>query len=314
MTHLLTLTFQGEVRASGPLSSEDEREVARAAFPLAPPRDATVREGYRAYKMAPLASGRVLLSAISNRGDVDSYDRPVLRAIGCLLEAEELAGALRDPAAVWQVLADFEIDTGTGVFEQRVAELSIHVSQPAFEQFRARLGRSRLFYPQLAAALDAEAVDLYFGSAGDPPRQLQPVLGLLSRKQLSRLHLVIGGEPSELREPLLGLTESAPASARKGRGLLSGLFGKKDDQPAVAVDFESEDVFGSRAEGPVGLTDAIVDQQPWPVALPDLDRYQVMLECLDQGRSLFEVLPELDELRQAIKRLEALSKELARRR
>ncbi|MEE8525774.1 MAG: hypothetical protein V3T72_17690 [Thermoanaerobaculia bacterium] len=314
MTTLFTLTFQGQVEAAGPLQADDERRVARAAFPLSPPRDAAVRDGYRAFKMAPLESGRVLLSAVANRGDRDRYQRPVLRAVGCVLEPAEMAAALRDPAAVWEALEGCEIGAGAEAFERRVSELSIHTAPAAFERFRSTLERSGAFHARLAAALDAEAVDLYLGSAAGAAEKLQPALGLLPLKRLRRLHLAIGGERSELREPVLGLIESAPESVRKGRGLLSGLFGKKEAQEAVAVDFAGEEVFGSRPAGAIGLAAAIADQRPWPVALPELDRYQVLLECLDRGRSLFEILPELEELRRAVRRFEDLSEELAPRR
>jgi hypothetical protein len=315
MTTLFTLTFQGEVEADGRLQGDEGREAARAAFPLSPPRDAAVRDGYRALKMAPLKSGRVLLSAVTNRGDRDTYQRPVLRAVGCILEPAEMEGAWRDPAAVWEALAEGEIDAGGAAFERRVVELSIHTAAAAFERFRDVLERSGAFYARLAAALEAETVDLYTGSTAAAAELLQPAFGLLPRTRLSRLHLAIGGERADAREPILALAETAPESVKKGRGLLSGLLGRRqEEQSAVAVDFEDEEVYGSRSDGPKALAAAIADRRPWPVALPELDRYELLLECLDDGRPLFEALPELDELRRAVHRLEDLSRELAPKR
>ncbi len=311
MTTLLEMTFQGETRAVGPLDPAEEREVGRAAFPLAPPRDATERDDFIAFKMAPLPSGRVLLSAIHNRGDRDAYDRPVLRANGCVLQAADLTGALRDPAAVWRTLEDFDADRGSGDFERRVAELSIHASEPAFERFREALARSWDFQARLAAVLGSKSLDLYLGApSAAAPELLQPAFGLLSTSRLCQLELAIGGEISEVREAMLGLPAEAPPSVGKGRGMLSRFVGRKqdDDSADVAVDFRNEKVYGSRSKGPVELARAITDPEPWPVAMPTRDRYQVLLECLDSGRSLFDVLPELDALRRAIQRLEKLSK------
>ena len=319
MTTLFTLTFQGEVESAG-LQGDDARELTRAAFPLSPPRDAAVRDGYRAFKMAPLGSGRTMLSAVANRGDRDRYQRPVLRAVGCVLEAADLAGPARDPVAVWEALAGGDVDTGSlegsaEAFERRVAERSIHATPAAFERFRAALERTGAFYARLAAAFEAETVDVYAGSAAAAPEKLRPAFGLLPLARLGKIDMAVGGERADVREPILVLAEEAPESVQKGRGLLSNLFGRqKEDTPALAVDLRDEEVYGSRAEGPQVLAAAIADRRPWPVALSELDRYQLLLECLDDGRSLFEALPELEELRRAVRRLEELSRALTPRR
>jgi hypothetical protein len=319
MTTLFTLTFQGEVESAG-LQGDDARELTRAAFPLSPPRDAAVRDGYRAFKMAPLGSGRTMLSAVANRGDRDRYQRPVLRAVGCVLEAADLAGPARDPVAVWEALAGGDVDTGSlegsaEAFERRVAERSIHAAPAAFERFRAALERTGAFYARLAAAFEAETVDVYAGSAAAAPEKLRPAFGLLPLARLGKIDMAVGGERADVREPILVLAEEAPESVQKGRGLLSNLFGRqKEDTPALAVDLRDEEICGSRAEGPKALAAAIADRRPWPVALSELDRYQLLLECLDDGHSLFEALPELEELRRAVRRLEELSRALTPRR
>ena len=59
---------------------------------------------------------------------------------------------------------------------------------------------------------------------------------------------------------------------------------------------------------------AIADRRPWPGAPDELQRYRVLLECLDspEARSPFEVVPELEEARQTVQRIEKLAKELRR--
>lgn len=317
MGSVITLLFQGEVRASPPLAAADEREALHAAFPLSPPRDALSREDFRAWKMAPLSSGRLLLTTILNRGDVDDYDRPVLRAHGCLLESGEMTGALRDPTAIFEALESCEVEQGFEALARRVEALSIHSAPEAFALFRAALERAGAFHARAAAALGEETADLYVGDPGSALDLLRPALGLLPRRRLHRLHLAIGAEASDYREPLLALAGGAPDSWREG-GLLSGLFGrKKDERSAVAVDFESREVFGKRADGPAALAAAVADGRPWP-GIPDArDRYRVLLECLDaaaDGNPLtpFEVVAELEEMRRTVRRIEKLSSDLAR--
>ncbi len=95
MTTLFTLTFQGELTAAGPLSPEEAREAARSAFPMSPPRDAALKPGFRAFKMAPLESGRLLFATVENQDDRDGYDRPVLRAA---VHRGTVGGVIGDPA------------------------------------------------------------------------------------------------------------------------------------------------------------------------------------------------------------------------
>ncbi len=312
MANLRTLPFQGEVEAQAPLATDDEREVVHVAFPLTPPRDATTRTDFRAWKVVPLTSGRLLFSSIVNRGDQDGYGRPVLRANGCVLAAEELTGGLRDPAAVWEALEDLDLGQGFEAFARRVEALSIHSDPEAFARFRAELERAGAFHARAAAALGKDTADLYLGDTGRALDLLRPALGLLPLARLAHLHLAIGAEPSDHREPLLGLAGFAPEEWREG-GLLSGLFGrKKDDRSDAAADFETREVFGVRGDGPAALAEAIADPQPWPAGLDGHDRYRVLLECLDADKQPFEVVPELEELRQAVRRIERLSKELSR--
>ena len=322
MASLITLLFQGEVKAAGALAADEEREVAHAAFPLSPQRDATGREDFQAWKIAPLSSGRTLISTIVNRGDVDEYDRPVLRAIGCLLEAGEMRGALRDPTAVWEALLDCrpedgDLEAGLAGLDRRAADLSIHSSPEAYALFRAELERSGDFHARVAAALVEGTAELYLGDPSRALDLLRPALGLLPLERLRKLHMAIGAELSDYREPVLGLAGEAPESWRGG-GVLSGLFGrKKDEQSDAAVDFASQRAFGFRSKGPRGLARAIADPLPWPGGRQERERYRILLQCLDGGedggaRSPFDLVPELAELRQAIQRLEKLSSELAK--
>ncbi len=335
MTTLITLLFQGEVETdpSGAtsLSTDEAREVVHAAFPMSPPRDATARPGFRAWKMVPLTSGRILLSTVVNRGEEDDYGRPVLRANGCLLAAGEMTGALRDPTAIWEALegrpkgaqaghvpegaqAGHVPATDFDAFVNRVETSSIHSSPEAFALFRAELERAGAFHARAAAVLSEETADLYFGDVDRALDLLRPALGLMPSGRLERLHLAIGAEASDAREPILGMAGGAPDSWREG-GLLSGLFGrKKDDRSEAAADFDSQEVFGTRASGPAALVDGIADPRRWPLGLDGHDRYRMLLECVDAGgdMTLFDAVPELDELRRTVERLGKLSKDLGR--
>ncbi len=314
MPTLITLLFQGEVEdPSGAtlVSADEAREVVHAAFPMSPPRDAATRQDFHAWKMVPLTSGRILLSAVFNGGEEDEYGRPVLRANGCLLAAGEMIGGLRDPTAIWEALAgplpgDFE------VFASRVEASSIHSAPEAFALFRAELERAGAFHARAAAVLSEETADLYLGDVDRALDLLRPALGLLPAARLERLHLAIGAEDSDPREPVLGLAGGAPESWREGGGLLSGLFGRKQEgQSDAAADFESQEVFGTRAIGPSSLAAAIAEPDPWP-GLDNHDRYRVLLECADAGTSPFDAVPELDRLRRTVERIEKLSKDLGK--
>ncbi|MEM7354701.1 MAG: hypothetical protein AAF657_28085 [Acidobacteriota bacterium] len=322
MASLITLLFQGEVTTAGPLGDEEAREVAHAAFPLSPPRDATGRVDFRAWKIAPLTSGRTLISTILNRGDVDEYDRPVLRAIGCLLEQREMQGPLRDLTAVWQALEGCRPESGDlaaelGGLESRAAEQSIHSSPEAYALFRVELERSGDFHSRVAAALIEETTELYLGDLSRGLDLLRPALGLLPLERLHQLHMAIGTELSDYREPVLGLAGVAPDSWHRV-GVLSRLLGRsKDLQSAAAVDFESGKAFGFSSNGPRALTQAIADPLPWPGGRQERERYRILLQCLDgsdEGNrpSPFEVVPELEDMRQAVQRLEKLSTDLAK--
>ncbi len=316
MATLVTLLFQGEVEAAEPLAATEEREIVHAAFPLSPARDATTRPDFRAWKIVPLSSGRLLLTTVVNRGEQDEYGRPVLRANGCVLAPAEMAGGLRDPAAIWEALESLELGRGFEAFAGRAEALSIHSAPEAFALFQAELERAGAFHARAAAVLCEETADLYLGDAGRALDLLRPALGLLPLGRLRRLHLAIGAEDTGHREPILGLAGMAPESWREG-GLLSGLFGrKKEGQSAAAADFETQEAFGIRGNGPEALVQAIADR-PWPAGLDGHDRYRVLLECLDASqdgatRSLFDAVPELDELRQTLRHIERLSKDLAR--
>ncbi len=321
MATLLTLVFQGEVTATETLGADEEREVVHTAFPLSPPRDATAHDNFRAYKIAPLTSGRTLISTISNRGDVDDYDRPVLRAMACLMDRTELAGPARDLTAVWTALATSNLEQGYAGLAGQIADRSIHASPEAFALFQTELDRSAEFYARLAAVLIEDSADLYWGNLANTPERVldlwRPVFGLLPLSRLQQLHLAIGGEATDVREPLLGMPGAVPESWREG-GVLSSLFGrKKEPRSEAAADLESQEVFGTRSKGPRALVDAIVDAEPWPTGSRDQERYRVLLSCLDSSsdgrkQTPFDVMPELDELRRAIQRIEQLSSDLNR--
>lgn len=313
MATLFTLTFQGQVEIQGAANGDEEQEISRQAFPLTLPRDAAVREGFRAWKVAPLTSGRLLVSVVANRGDKDSYGRPVLSARGTLLAEEELAGPARDLSAVWSVLEGERVVEHATLLHQ-VELLSTQCAEEAFAQVQRELTQAGPFFARFAGALrDAKEVDLYLGHADQTPKLLQPAFALLPLSVLKGLHLAIGSEVSEYREPILGLAGSAPEAEKKG--FLGGLFKKDSQDGGVVVDFPRQEVREGETEGPQGLVRAIADPQPWPDGLHGIERYRVLLSRLDAAdggrpKTLFETRPGLEELRQAIRRLEALDKEL----
>ena len=307
MTTCFTLTFQGTLESEGTVPESEAREISRHAFPLNLPRDAAVRDGFRSYKLAPLSSGRLLASVVANRGDRDSYDRPVLRAHGALLDSTDLEGPARDLCTVWDVLD--QQPEGEAAFAQELQTRSIASSEQAFQAFSEDLARAPDFYAHLAEALGQETVDLYFG--GEPTtRDLQVAMGLLPVSHLSRLHLVLGTEESEYREPLLGFSGAAPPEEDKG--FLGGLFGKGKDEEGVIVDLVGRQVRGLQAEGPRGLAQALATSEPWPNGTGGLERYNTLLRCLDSSLTPFDAHPELARMRRAIEDLEELSEELSR--
>lgn len=312
MPTLFTLTFQGTLEPAAAVPEPEAREISRHAFPLNPPRDAAVREGFRSYKLAPLSSGRLLASVVANRGDRDSYQRPVLRAHGALLDDTDLGGPARDLCAVWEALD--QLPEEDAAFAHELENRSIASSEEAFGAFSETLARAPEFYAQLADALGEETVDLYSG--GEPTtRDLRAAMGLLPASRLARLHLALGAEDSEYREPLLGFTGQAPPEEEKG--FLGGLFGGKGKgESGVVVDLVGRRVRGHRGEGPRGLAHTLADSTPWPDGTGGLERYATLLRCLESPRSEpltpFDAHPELARLRRAIADLEHLSEELSR--
>ena len=170
MTTLFTLTFQGERHRRRPPLRARRRGKRHAGLPdvAAAGRGAPARlprlQGRRPSRAAGCCSRRSRTGATS-----DGYDRPVLRATGCLLEAAEASGALRDPTAVWEALGDGDVAAGADAFERRVAALSIHTAPEAFALFRAELEHAGAFYARIADLLSEEPVDLYLEDAGLGP-------------------------------------------------------------------------------------------------------------------------------------------------
>ena len=311
MATLFTLTFQGQVETTGPASDDEERGITRHAFPLNPPRDAAVRDGFRAFKCAPLGSGRLLVSVVSNRGDRDKYDRPVLRALGVLLAPEEIRGPMRDLCAVWDALE--ETPESGEQLTSRVEALSMGASEEAYGEVREALQDRGDFYADLADALEHESVDLFAGHLEDGNHFLRPLFALLPTGRLRKLHLAIGSDAGEYREPILCLPGIAPEPEEKG--FLGGLFGKNKGPEGVIADLPRGDLQGHRGEGPRSLVRSIVDPRPWPDGSEGLERYRVLMQCVDATefggpKDPFEASTELAALRQTIRDLEALSEEL----
>lgn len=313
MGYLFSAIFQGELTTEASLDSARQREIARHAFPSTPPRDAAAQQGFRAHKIAPLEGGEILLST-STGGARDDFGRSVLQAKGCVLDASQLTGALRDLVAAWQVLEKVDLAEGFEGFWKRAHQVSFSTSPDAFQKIQAPLANHGPFHARLAEVLNDDRVDLYLGSIGGL-ELIRPALALLPLARIRRLHLVLGGELSEYRESVVGLAETAPSGLdHPKRGVLDNLLKRRGD---ISVDFANHEVYGAISDGPLGLAQAIVDPQPWPDGLLDLPRYQVLLQCIDaeqKGRGAptpFDFRPDLAELRQSIHDLEDLSKELA---
>lgn len=314
MAYLFSVLFQGELTTEASVGEAQRREVERQAFPSVPPRDAASRESFRAYKIAPLEGGQLML-ATSAGGGRDPFGREVLRATGCVLDASQLTGALRDLCAAWRVLGEIDLAEGFEGLWNRVNGKSLATAPGAFEFFQGALERGASFHARLAEVFNDNKVDLYLGS-GEPLELIRPALGLLPLSRLRRLQLVLGGELSEYREAAVGLAEKAPPGlVHPDKGVVGKFLYRRSGDPA-SVDFENRQVYGAMSDGPLGLVEAITDPRPWPDGLTGLARYQVLLQCIDASRkgrgapTPFDIRPDLAELRQSIQDLERLSKEL----
>ncbi len=319
MITVATMTFQGEPTASGPLGSDERRELRRAAFPLSPPRDATRRDGYRALKCAPLSSGRFSVSVSANTGEQDEHGRPVLRAVTALIEPGDMRGALRDVVALWCALTRWTSETDAQELGARAAAYS-PVEDPArFADLRAELARSPRLHAALSWGLGADhPLDVYLGDRGAVDA-LAPALLFLPLERLLRLELCVGGVLSHRRERCLALPGAPPADDASLLPRLVDLVlrsARPGRRPLVA--FGDGEVTGLTGAGPRRLVEELARERGWPGGVDSHDRLRLMLEVIDAparlGRpvSLFDVSPELRSILSTIRAVEGVDEEATR--
>jgi hypothetical protein len=304
MAGLFSCTFQGETQFEGAVTAPSQ-EVARHAFPIAPPSTAPMDPAYRSYKTAPLPERRLLVAFTSSRGDRDKFGRPVLTARGCILESSELKGPFRDLAAIWTVLARDGVPTW-GEFETDVLAESIQENRDAFHEVIRQLNAEGQFYASVAAALAAPPATIFVPDDADVAVLLRPALALLPRHSLLRLHFASGSAVADDHEPVIATTDAKTDDSRAG----SRWWGGRSN--AKIVDFKDRTVQGLSANALAAVATAVADPGAWP-SLDMHERYEVILRCLDSlempgaPRSPFEIVAGLEETRRGIKRVEAFA-------
>jgi hypothetical protein len=309
---LFTVVFQGEPVVVGDLGGEELRDCQREAFPRSPRRDATSDPEYRAFKISPLRSGRLLFSAISNGGARDAHGRPTLRATGCVIDRDSLAGPLRDPAAIWSALPGWEPAQGADAFVGAVARESVWESQEAFDDIRELLAAEGPFHASVASVLTRQKALLSAGDGLEVVAALKPALLLLPAARLFKLELATGSVDSDARENVIGVRDRIGPG--EPGGLLGNLLGRRRGGAAPSVDFETRTTSGAD-EGPIDLVSALTNPAPWP-GVADRSRLQLLLGTLDapfvRGRPAtpFDLSPELDALRKSVQQIEQLTRQL----
>jgi len=301
MIALFSLTYQGQPEVCGAIDPDELREAQREAFPRSPRRDAFSDPAYHCEKAAPLSTGRLLLSAVSNRSESDAHGRPVLRANACLIDREALGGPLRDLGAAWPALSEWSPADGIDGYLGRVGESSAWNSDSAAEVSRALFALEGGFLAGAAQALLGPRVDVWAPAGMDIAQALRPAFLLLPASRLLQLEFATGSIDGSGRERILGLVGQAEIH-RPGR--LQGLMGHK----LAAIDC------GERLapkEGPVELAAALGDA-PWP-GLSVRERMRLLLGWVDSGAasSPFNYAPALDALRSAVRRVERIERGLA---
>jgi hypothetical protein len=311
---LLTLTFQGEPTVSGALDGEELRECQREAFPRSPRRDAATNADYRSFKLAPLRSGRLLLSTVCNRSETDVHGRAALRAMGCVIDRDAASGPARDLTAVWSSLTSWTPAISMDEFMTAVTKTSALENDQLFTDLHERFTADAPFYAAAASALTKRQVNLLLSPGEDVVHLLRPVLLLLPASRLFRLELATGSVDSDTREATLGFIGSNNNHGEESSGGLLGNLLRRRQGGAASIDFRAKLVTGAD-EGPIDLVSAVIDTAAWG-HIPPRERFRLLLRTLDSqwvgGRQLtpFDLAPELDEMRRTVQRIEGLSKKL----
>lgn len=308
------LTFQGKIEPDGALDDRDAAQVQDHAFPCAHTAELedTAR---RAFKIAPLDSGRLLVVVLSS-GHLDRFGRKTLRAEGCVADPRELRGSARDVAALWGALDAEHVEAAESRFMEAVTSRSAVGSETSHTAMLEHLRRAPDFAAAAAQALTGERVVLR--CAADPVEvlaSLQPILLLLPLGRLAVLDLCTEARAlGDRHERVVGNTlPTAPLQERR-RHIGEFLRGEPPVD-GVWVDLVDHRVLPGGDPGPKWLVDALVDPAPWP-GLTALERHQLLLSCLDapqlsqQMMSPWDLSPDLARMRDAVARIESATQQI----
>ena len=317
-------TFQGQPEVGGHISQPDLDALRREAFPWSPPFDVTEDRQWRGYKLAPLPSGRLMISAAANLGASDHLGRPVLSAVGCAIDSRDLCeGPARDVGAVWRALDRFEgqlpaLDALMGVIQ----EGSMLASDLRFEELQRRSRKFGTFMHRAIGLLSGDdPVDLVLPANEQARQHLQPILLLCPGAALLQMHLATGAVPSDRRERVQATPSRPPRSrAAVGREEQSGGIGRwvRRSKPAPeprpsngVVDFIDGYVSGAPAVDVGWLLDLLEMESTWP-GLAARDRFRMAMRAMDAvhpSRSgAFSSIPELARLRQILDEIDTVER------
>jgi hypothetical protein len=308
------LTFQEEIEpVEGTLRGQDSFRVKALAFPRRPSQQLLEDTSRRAFRVMPFDDERLLLT-VGFSGQLDRFERPALRVRGCIIEAYELQGPMRDLAAVWHALDSTEASAGPEEFQKAVSARSALVVEPALETMLTQVRENPSFASAAVLALTRPQVVLR--CAADSSRVLEslgPLLLLLPLSHVLRLELSTETH-FDSGERVAGSTVSEPPRPERRRGLPALFLG----QPAVDrvwVDLIGRQIEGLDGRGPRWLVDELVNPAPWP-GLSVLDRHRIIQECLDapvhRGYAItpWELSNELAGLSNVIARIDNVSRRL----
>jgi len=295
--------FQGEPTLHGEFRAEELRFIAREAFPAHPMTSLYSQQvGYRL-----IGTGDGVVASRIAAGGRDKMNRPVLEARAVWLDAADLAPdrATRDLFAVLEALS--------GPVEPSALEASIRANSAFAGASDALAGLQR--HPEVWAALAegmAQPLDVHNVAGLEPPLRL-PLL-LLSRTEIGGLSLALGGMDRPGRERVL-VTPTSPPQPPSGGGLLD-VF-KRSPPPQTAWATLTPSVSSGLIARPcrLAVVEALVDVA-WP-RLSEAARLMVVLAVLDSRdapgptQTPYALVPELEELRRALARIDAFSKAMS---
>jgi hypothetical protein len=300
-------TFQGEPRASGPTDRELLKTIAREAFPQSPPAGAPSDAEYKSYKVAPCAHRQLLIAVTKNLGERDSFRRPVLTSVGCVLPVTAMDGPLRDLIALWRILDREDPPTTWHDFADAVSVESILTNDQAFARVAAALDERGSFYSRVASAIGSTAATIRIQKGDDLLRALEPAVAILPLGWIAKLHFASGSTEQTGREAVIATVESGGGENRS-----SSRWSWSARREPVMVSFVDEDVRGLADDPLAAVAAAVVDPTPWP-GFTLRERYAIITQCIDAQilagcvRTPFEAAPELDHLRRVVRSIEGFA-------